>query len=123
MLPLPDTTTIANSDKIESFQALGQEPTASHALALADHDEKGAAQQDHDAEVQDLGWNEPKEKVAQPLVGGMDNEELWLLVRRFNKVGPNTITASRRLTARLANVPCQRISIPATEQPRPQHSR
>ncbi|QIW95700.1 hypothetical protein AMS68_001218 [Peltaster fructicola] len=85
MLPIPDTNTIANADQIERSHALGQEATASHALAVADHDEKGAAQQDHDAEVQDLGWNEPKEKVAQPLVGGMDNEELWLLVRRFNK--------------------------------------
>ena len=34
----------------------------------------------------DLGWNEPKEAVAKPLVGGLSNEDLWLLVRRFNKV-------------------------------------
>jgi hypothetical protein len=48
--------------------------------------ERGAAQVKHDAEVVDLGWNESKEHVAAPLVGGLSNEDLWLLVRRFNKV-------------------------------------
>jgi hypothetical protein len=47
---------------------------------------KGAAQMAHGEEVVDLGWNEPKELVAKPLVGGLGNEDLWLLVRRFNKV-------------------------------------
>lgn len=86
ILPIPDPNTIINADKHESSNALGEEATASHALAVADHDEKGAAQIEHDAEVQDLGWNEPKEQIASPLVGGMDNEELYMLVRRFNKV-------------------------------------
>jgi hypothetical protein len=66
-------------------------PTESHALALeaakATHPaEAGAAQVQHAEEVIDLGWNEPKEHVAAPLVGGLSNEDLWLLVRRFNKV-------------------------------------
>lgn len=86
VLPIPNLNSITNADQEESANALGEKPTTSHALALADHDVKGAAQQDHDAEVRNLGWNEPKEKVAQPLVGGMDNEELFLLVRRFNMV-------------------------------------
>lgn len=62
-------------------------PTDSHALASGDHDEKGAAQEEHfGAEVKDLGWvNKPKEDLA-PLVGGLKNEELWMLIRRFNKV-------------------------------------
>lgn len=47
---------------------------------------KGLAQIDHGSEVKDLGWNEPKENIASPLVGGLNNEELWLLIRRFNKV-------------------------------------
>jgi hypothetical protein len=63
--------------------------TDSHALAVADHDIKGAAQVDHNAtEVKDLGWNEHPQNVPKPLVGGLPNEELWLLVRRFNKVIP-----------------------------------
>ena len=61
--------------------------TESHALANADHDEKGAAQNGHnESEVKDLGWNENPDDVPKPLVGGLPNEELWLLVRRFNKV-------------------------------------
>jgi hypothetical protein len=66
-------------------------PTESHALAVeaakSTHPaEAGAAQVQHTEEVVDLGWNEPKEHVARPLVGGLSNEDLWLLVRRFNKV-------------------------------------
>ncbi|MCJ1335180.1 hypothetical protein MMC09_000447 [Bachmanniomyces sp. S44760] len=63
----------------------GSAPTESHALANADHDIKGAAQVDHDEiEVKDLGWNEhPKD--TKNLVGGLRNDDLWLLVRRFNK--------------------------------------
>jgi hypothetical protein len=66
-------------------------PTESHALAMeaakATHPaEAGAAQVQHAEEVVDLGWNEPKELIAKPLVGGLSNEDLWLLVRRFNKV-------------------------------------
>lgn len=61
-------------------------PSDSHALANADHDEKGHAQQQHDGgEVRDLGWNEHPKNVPMPLVGGLPNEELWQLVRRFNK--------------------------------------
>ena len=61
--------------------------TDSHALAHADHDEKGIAQLDHGAtEVKDLGWNEPQGAIPAPLVGGLENEELWTLLRRFNKV-------------------------------------
>jgi hypothetical protein len=66
-------------------------PTESHALALegakgVHPSEAGAAQIPHSGEVVDLGWNEPKEHVVAPLVGGLSNEDLWLLVRRFNKV-------------------------------------
>ena len=87
-LPVPTSVKpVTEPDSKETFDSLHQDATLSHALATDDHDHKGAAQQDHDnAEVQDLGWNEDKEHIARPLVGGMDNEELWLLVRRFNKV-------------------------------------
>ena len=65
---------------------LGHQPTTSHKLAAADHDEKGAAQTSEAANVTDLGWHEDDSKIPKPLVGGMHNEELWLLIRRFNKV-------------------------------------
>lgn len=60
--------------------------TDSHALALADHDIKGAAQiAGQTGDVTDLGWRaDPKE--IDTLVGGVPNEELWTLLRRFNRV-------------------------------------
>jgi len=61
-------------------------PTDSHALAMKDQPVKGLSQQAGHGEVKDLGWNEPKELIASPLVGGLQNEDLWILIRRFNKV-------------------------------------
>lgn len=86
LLPVPDTETITNPSKHEAARVLSEGPTASHALATSPTEETGLVQQDHDEEVRDLGWNEPKEAIPAPLVGGMDNEDLWVLVRRFDKV-------------------------------------
>ncbi|KAH7045112.1 hypothetical protein B0J12DRAFT_711932 [Macrophomina phaseolina] len=89
--PLASDTTATTGDPTriqEAASTLRDEPTLSHSLAMQgdpEADEKGLAQKDHDEEVVDLGWNEPKEIVAEPLVGGLENEELWMLVRRFNK--------------------------------------
>ncbi|KAK1833451.1 hypothetical protein QBC39DRAFT_380633 [Podospora conica] len=64
----------------------GDDTTYSHALANDDHAEKGHVQLGGiDDEIEDLGWNEKKEDIPAPLVGGMDNEDLWLLIRRFDK--------------------------------------
>lgn len=61
-------------------------PSDSHALAVADHDVKGAAQEAGKiADVTDLGWRANPKDVDR-LVGKLPNEELWTLVRRFNKV-------------------------------------
>lgn len=38
-----------------------------------------------DPEIDDLGWSEDP-SVPVPLIRGMNNEQLWLLVRRFNQV-------------------------------------
>lgn len=86
-LPVPDTMApVTDPGKTESANSLTEKPTSSHALAMADHDEKGAAQEVHDDEVKDLGWTVDNAKIPNPLVGGMPNEDLWILVRRFNKV-------------------------------------
>ena len=71
-----DTPTSSSPDLAHS--------TDSHALANADHEEKGAAQINEEGEVKNLGWNDHPDDVPE-LVGGLDNEELWTLVRRFNK--------------------------------------
>lgn len=65
-------------------------PTASHALAeesiQAEAENKGASQIDHDEiEVKNIGWNEKAQYVPRPVVGGLRNEELWTVIRRFNK--------------------------------------
>lgn len=72
-------------------------PTESHAIAAAPvedhpeshgaiHDVAAAAAGTDEDEVKDLGWNEKPEAVPSPLIGGLENEQLWTLVRRFNKV-------------------------------------
>lgn len=81
-----------NIDEPETTEAAPEEhPTVSHELATADYEEKGAAQIEHGhTEVRDLGWNDHPSDVPTPLVGGLPNEELWTLIRRFNKVGEVT---------------------------------
>lgn len=61
-------------------------PTMSHELANVDHEEKGVAQQNYgQTEAKDLGWTSKASEVPSPLVHGLSNEELWTLIRRFNK--------------------------------------
>ncbi|KAL8359283.1 hypothetical protein RB601_007945 [Gaeumannomyces tritici] len=87
LLPIPaDTQPVTDPERTETSNSLHQDTTLSHALATDDHQEKGLLQKDHQqTEVADLGWNEKKQNIAEPLMGGMSNEELWILVRRFNK--------------------------------------
>lgn len=88
LLPIPHET---EPEKEETHTSLTDKPTESHALAMAAQEqpleEKGAAQIDHEEEVVNLGWNEAPQDIASPLVGGISNEDVWVLVRRFNKVG------------------------------------
>jgi hypothetical protein len=94
LLPIPDTIQpVTDPDKEEVHTDSRETPTLSHALATTAAEkpeevmeEKGAAQSKHEDEVVDLGWNEPASQIANPLIGGMKNEDLWLLVRRFDKV-------------------------------------
>lgn len=59
-------------------------PSDSHALATADHELVGAVQKNQAiGEVRDMGFK--TSPVPKELVGGLENEELWTLVRRFNK--------------------------------------
>ncbi|KAJ3998810.1 hypothetical protein F5050DRAFT_1555952, partial [Lentinula boryana] len=44
----------------------------------------GDRERPKDPETEDLGWSE-NPKVPVPVVQGLDNEHLWVLVRRFNK--------------------------------------
>jgi hypothetical protein len=65
---------------------LEQATSESHALATENHELKGAAQEaGKEAHITNLGWQANAKGVAT-LVGGLPNDELWTLVRRFNKV-------------------------------------
>jgi hypothetical protein len=89
LLPIPtDTQPVTDPEKKELATDSTDTPTISHALATAAVEapgEKGAAQAEHEEEVVNLGWNEPASHIENPLVGGLNNEDLWVLVRRFNK--------------------------------------
>lgn len=115
LLPIP---AISNPSQTIEAETLSDKPTLSHALAMDSHaDERGLAQQayqiHHEKEIMDLGWNEREDEIEDPLVGGLENEELWLLVRRFNKVrfredsgsGGSQISHHFRLSLLLSFVP------------------
>ena len=97
--PLPEQVREVNKPALSKFEepeiveaAPEEHPTDSHELANADHEEKGAAQMDHgQTEVRDLGWSEDPKDVPSPLVGGLPNEQLWTLIRRFNKVSKSCL--------------------------------
>lgn len=94
LLPIAhDTAAVTDPEKEErstdTTDTTDTPPTMSHALAaeaVESPDSTGAAQQEHAQEVVDLGWNEPAQEIVNPLVGGLPNEDLWILLRRFNKV-------------------------------------
>ena len=66
--------------------------TDSHALATANIDVKGTVQaasetsSSDENEVANLGWHRAEEAEGEPFLGGWTNEEIWLFIRRFNKV-------------------------------------
>lgn len=39
-----------------------------------------------DPEVKDFGWNVSPSKVPAPVMNGISNDDLYMLLRRFNKV-------------------------------------
>lgn len=127
LLPVPtDAQAVTEPENTETSHSLPDGPTLSHALATDDHDVKGLAQQEHPQEVLDLGWNQEKREIAEPLVGGLDNEELWMLTRRFDKVRHpsarfHTHKAELPSDKLTANVPCQIHSEPRARWSGPQY--
>ena len=80
----PSTTNSSTFNTPTSSTSALDAPSDSHALAVADHEDKGAAQHNYTDEVKDLGWDSNPKHVPT-MVGGLPNEELWTLVRRFDK--------------------------------------
>ncbi|KAK9850883.1 hypothetical protein MYU51_011509 [Penicillium brevicompactum] len=73
-------------DQLSTEPELPDGPTDSHVLSQVDQDEKGLAQKAGEtAEITNVGWGEHADHVAEPLVAGLSNEDLWMLIRRFDK--------------------------------------
>ncbi|KAI1629340.1 hypothetical protein EDD37DRAFT_48063 [Exophiala viscosa] len=68
-----------------SAAPLGQNTTTSHQLATGHHEIEGAAQRaGKEDRTTNLGWQANAVGV-DTLVGGLPNDDLWTLMRRFNK--------------------------------------
>ncbi|KAL2008350.1 hypothetical protein VTN00DRAFT_8332 [Thermoascus crustaceus] len=76
-----------NEDDIARRKTIEENaPTESHTLAQIEYNEKGLVQKASDTDgITDVGWGLAPEDIEEPLIGGLSNEELWMLIRRFNK--------------------------------------
>jgi hypothetical protein len=45
-------------------------------------------------EVEDIGWNDHPDAVPSPIAKGLSNDDLWILLRRFNKASHCTRISS-----------------------------
>jgi hypothetical protein len=80
-------------DKSTDNSLTPEGPTDSHILSQIEPDEKGASQLGGDStEITDLGWAKPVEHIEERLIAGLSNENLWMLIRRFDKVRFKTKT-------------------------------
>ena len=62
-------------------------PTDSHEISKIKQDEKGLAQKAGDnKEVSDIGWSQEPVEIEEQIVHGLSNEDLWMLIRRFDQV-------------------------------------
>ncbi|CAG7980768.1 unnamed protein product [Penicillium olsonii] len=82
-------TSIMNRSKTDDESNNDPEPdgpTDSHILSQVDQDEKGLAQKAGEtAEITNIGWGHEPDQIEEPLVAGLPNEDLWMLIRRFDK--------------------------------------
>lgn len=82
-----DGTTIKADINLTKDLEFPEGPTESHVLSQVEQDEKGLSQKAGDtAEITNIGWGESPDAIEEPLVAGISNEDLWMLIRRFDKV-------------------------------------
>ncbi|KGO44185.1 Protein of unknown function DUF3292 [Penicillium expansum] len=82
-----DGATSKADDSLTTDPDIIKGPTESHVLSQVEQDEKGLSQQSGDtAEITNIGWGESPDAIEEPLVAGVSNEDLWMLIRRFDKV-------------------------------------
>jgi hypothetical protein len=82
------TTDLTINTAVEDAEKLPtpEGPTDSHVLSQVEQDEKGMIQKAGDTpDITDVGWNNLADNTEQ-LIAGLSNEDLWMLIRRFDKV-------------------------------------
>jgi hypothetical protein len=88
-----DATSKADN-QVTAEPAIPEGPTDSHVLSQVEQDEKGLAQKAGDTEgITNIGWGVSPNVIEEPLVAGLSNEDLWMLIRRFDKVRSSTIVS------------------------------
>ncbi|KAJ9480925.1 hypothetical protein VN97_g12592 [Penicillium thymicola] len=82
-----DATTIKADNNLTTNPEIPEGPTESHVLSQVEQDEKGLSQKAGDTtELTNIGWGGSPDATEEPLVAGLSNEDLWMLIRRFDKV-------------------------------------
>ncbi|KGO64028.1 Protein of unknown function DUF3292 [Penicillium italicum] len=82
-----DGATSMADNNITTDPDIPKGPTESHILSQVEQNEKGLSQKSGDtAEITNIGWGESPDAIEEPLVAGLSNEDLWMLIRRFDKV-------------------------------------
>lgn len=85
-----------------------QGPTDSHAISHVEPDEKGLVQKaGASQEVSDIGWEHGSGEIGERIVPGLLNEDLWMLIRRFDKVCDSGAAVDWALLTSTATVLCQ----------------
>ncbi|KAG0159370.1 hypothetical protein PDIDSM_6892 [Penicillium digitatum] len=73
-------------DNLPTAPEIPEGPTESHVLSQVEQDEKGLSQKAGDTEeITNVGWGESPDAIEEPFIAGLSNEDLWMLIRRFDK--------------------------------------
>ncbi|KAH8424100.1 uncharacterized protein LDX57_001857 [Aspergillus melleus] len=86
--PLKAPTDRSNDDEefTEQKDIKADSPTDSHLLSQLEQDEKGLAEKAGiTQDVSDIGWGQSHDDFEERIVSGLSNQDLWMLIRRFNK--------------------------------------
>lgn len=106
-------------NKVDILKSELNAPTDSHALAHAEVEEASLIHTSPDDEATaDIGWQQQPHEFDEPIIGGIPNEDLWMLIRRFNKVGVMLCALlNKGLTSiHIANISCQGYAYTPTRQ-------
>jgi hypothetical protein len=93
LIPAKDGAAISKTDSQATADSVIPEgPTDSHVLSQVEQDDKGLVQKAGNIEeTTNIGWGVSPSAIEEPLVAGLSNEDLWMLIRRFDKVRCSTI--------------------------------